>query len=188
MDLKQMEADVLQYCKDMGWYDEDVPFEQAMALLHEEAAEAGAAWRKHGLRDVTYDDHPEINPGGVACSVIVKPEGVGSELADVLIRALDDSTRYELGLADLITSRAGRFGLREEFLVNINTLHVLIARASMAWDAEPDFFYRPAGCVADVVRFTMQLAEHYGIDLEAEYRRKMAYNRTREYRHGGKRA
>jgi NTP pyrophosphatase (non-canonical NTP hydrolase) len=192
VDLETMEAEVLQYCKDMGWYDEDVPFEQAMALLHEEAAEAGSAWRRWGLRDATREDHPEINPGGVACSVIVKPEGVGSEFADILIRALDDSTRYNLRLADLIVSRGGRFGLREEFLVNINILHGLIARASMAWDAlmseGPDHFYQPGPCVADVVRFTMQLAEHYGIDLEAEYARKMAYNRTREYRHGGKRA
>lgn len=185
MDLKQMEADVLQYCKDMGWYDEDVPFEQAMALLHEEAAEAGAAWRKWGLADRT---QTMVFTAGLALGEAAhpKPEGVGSEFADVLIRALDDSTRYKLGLADLITSREGRFGLREEFLVNIDTLHMLIARASMAWD--PDFFYESAACVADVVRFTMQLCEHYGIDLEAEYARKMAYNKTREYRHGGKKA
>ena len=181
MDLKLMEAEVLQYCKDMGWYDEDVPFEQAMALLHEEAAEAGAAWRKHGLEDMT-EELRGYQHG------LPKPEGVGSEFADILIRALDDSTRYDLGLADLIVSRGGRFGLAEEFLVNINTLHGLIARASMAWDARPDHFYQPGPCVADVVRFTMQLCERYGIDLAAEYARKMAYNKTREYRHGDKRA
>jgi NTP pyrophosphatase (non-canonical NTP hydrolase) len=197
MDLETMEAEVLQYCKDMGWYEEEVPFEQAMALLHEEAAEAGAAWRKHGLEDMTAERGPAIVDGAdpgqkpglyVKGYGLPKPEGVGSEFADILIRALDDSTRYNLGLADLIVSRGGRFGLREEFLSNINILHGLIARASMAWDAQPDHFYQPGPCVADVVRFTMQLAEHYGIDLAAEYARKMAYNRTREYRHGGKRA
>jgi hypothetical protein len=184
MDLKLMEAEVLQYCKDMGWYDQEVPFETAMALLHEEAAEAGAAWRGWGLEDRTVV--VTVPAGEIA--PVPKPEGVGSEFADILIRALDDSTRYDLGLADLIVSRGGRFGLAEEFLVNINTLHGLIARASMAWDARPDHFYQPGPCVADVVRFTMQLCERYGIDLAAEYARKMAYNKTREYRHGDKRA
>jgi hypothetical protein len=30
------------------------------------------------------------------------------------------------------------------------------------------------------------IARTYGIDLEAEYVRKMAYNRTRPYQHGGR--
>lgn len=173
MDLEKMEAEVLAYCKDKGWYEEDVPFEVAMALLHEEAAEAGSAWRKWGLEDAT-----EIR----------KPEGVGSEFADILIRALDDSTRYGLDLPGLVASRGGRFGTHDHFLVNINVLHALIARASMAWDAQPDHFYKPGPCVADVVRFTMQLCELYGIDLEAEYTRKMKYNWTRPHRHGDRRA
>lgn len=182
MDLGKMETEVLQYCRDMGWYDEDVPFEVAMALLHEEAAEAGAAWRKHGLEDFTAPES-EAMPG-----FLPKPEGVGSEFADILIRALDDSTRYGLNLAALIPARAGRFGTHDHFLVNINVLHGLIARTSMAWDARPDYFYQPDTSLADVVVFTMQLAALYGIDLEAEYERKMGYNKTRPYRHGDKRA
>lgn len=182
MDLEKMEAEVLQYCRDKGWYDEEVPFEVAMALLHEEAAEAGAAWRKHGLEDRTAPES-EAMPGFVP-----KPEGVGSEFADVLIRALDDSGRYGLNLPALVPSRTGRFGVHEHFLTNINVLHGLIARTSMAWDSGPDRFHKPDTSLADVVVFTMQLAGMYGIDLEAEYERKMAYNRTRSYRHGDRRA
>lgn len=197
MDLGKMEAEVLQYCKDMGWYDEDVPFEVAMALLHEEAAEAGAAWRKHGLEDMTAERGPAIVDGAdpgqrpglyVKGHELPKPEGVGSEFADILIRALDDSTRYGLNLAALIPARTGRFGTHDHFLTNINVLHGLIARTSMAWDATPDYFHRPDTSLADVVVFTGQLAVLYGIDLEAEYERKMAYNKTRPYRHGDKRA
>jgi NTP pyrophosphatase (non-canonical NTP hydrolase) len=186
VDLVKMEADVLQYCHDMGWYDEDVPFEDAMALLHEEAAEAGSAWRKWGLEDHTgagADPMPGFTP-----AFVLKPEGVGSEFADILIRALDDSTRYGLNLAERIPARAGMFGTSDRFLTNINVLHGLIARTSMAWDARPDYFYKPDNSLADVVRFTMQLCGLYGVDLEAEYERKMQYNRTRPYRHGDKRA
>lgn len=42
--------------------------------------------------------------------------------------------------------------------------------------------------VADVVIRCLDLAEEYGIDLEAEVIRKMIFNETRLARHGGKRA
>lgn len=40
--------------------------------------------------------------------------------------------------------------------------------------------------LADVLIRTIDTAYWHGIDLGAEYERKMAYNRTRPYRHGGK--
>ena len=36
------------------------------------------------------------------------------------------------------------------------------------------------------VRDNQDDCARYGVDLEAEYERKIAYNRTREFRHGGK--
>ena len=39
---------------------------------------------------------------------------------------------------------------------------------------------------ADVLIRLLDMCDVYGVDLEAEYVRKMAYNRTRGYRHGGK--
>ena len=104
-----MTQEVMEWCHSKGWYDNPVSFLEAMALLHTEVSEAVEAWRKWGTDDAT---DPTIEP-----NLIHKPEGIGSEFADVLIRRLDD---------------CGRFG----------------------------------------------------IDLEAEYHRKMAYNRTRPYRHG----
>lgn len=82
-----------------------------MALLHEEVSEAGSAWRKHGLDDQTSPIHP-------SAFSVPKPEGVGSEFADILIRLLDD-------------------------------------------------------------------CERFGVHLYTEYERKMEYNRTRPFRHGG---
>jgi NTP pyrophosphatase (non-canonical NTP hydrolase) len=113
--LREMQAEIVAVCQDRGWYDQPVSFGEAMALLHSEVSEALEAWRLWGLGDGTAGS--AITPGGDQGA---KPEGVGSEFADVLIRLLDDCARF-------------------------------------------------------------------GIDLDAEYERKLAYNRTRPYRHGGKR-
>ena len=64
-----------------GWFDSDRTFGDDMALLHSEVSEAFEAFRKHGTEDVTLSDG---NSGGFT----PKPEGVGSELADVLVRIL----------------------------------------------------------------------------------------------------
>lgn len=112
MNLAEMTAEVERVNRDLGWHDVDVSFGDLIALAHSELSEALEAFRDHGLGDMT----------GIysACSGNPKPEGVGSELTDVLIRLLDMCGRY-------------------------------------------------------------------GIDLESEYRRKVDFNKTRPYRHGGKR-
>ncbi len=110
-----MTQEVVDWCKSKGWYDKESSFLEHMALLHSEVSEAVEVWRLWGLEDATdlRSEQDELD------GAWPKPEGVGSELADVFIRLLDDCGRY-------------------------------------------------------------------GIDLEAEYERKMRYNRTRAYRHGGK--
>lgn len=40
--------------------------------------------------------------------------------------------------------------------------------------------------LADVLIRLLDMADVFGIDLEAEYRRKIAYNRGREFQHGGR--
>lgn len=48
---------------------------------------------------------------------------------------------------------------------------------------------KPAGVgseFADVLIRLLDTADILGIDLEAEYERKLAYNRTRPYQHGGR--
>lgn len=181
--LKDMEAEVREYCVAKGWYDDEVSVPVALALLHEEVSEAGHAWRDWGFDDATIGisaEHPEGHWNA-------KPRGWGSELADVVIRVLDYSGRYDLGIPALMERRRGSYGLVEEALVNINILHDMISRVSMAWDAEPAAGDLAAG-LANVLALTFQLARRTGVGIPFEYERKMQYNHTRDYRHGHRRA
>ena len=121
--LSDMAEEVYEINLQLGWQPSANTFGDCMALLHSEVSEALEAFRKHDLEDATRPicGWAAAHPGEVCAEHgPSKPEGVGSEFADVLIRLLDD-------------------------------------------------------------------CKMYGIDLQAEYERKIAYNRTRQWRHGGKR-
>jgi hypothetical protein len=114
-----------------------------------------------------------------------KPQGVGSEFADILIRLLDDDARFGLGLIPAFRAYKGLRATHEHFLCNVNALHVLIARASEC-HAAGDGSHVEA--LAAVWAYLMQLCNLHGVNLQFEYRRKMDYNHTRPYQHGGRRA
>lgn len=165
-----------------------------IALLHTEVAEAVEAYRDHRLADATGPDTPVYatdedsmgnypqqgwQPG--------KPEGVGSEFADILIRLLDTSDvfsfevsdpDFELGdIADLYPMLSDP-GLPElvTFADDMAWLH---RRIDQVWT---DATIAPAWAL----RALVTVARKYGIDMDREYARKIAYNRSRAFRHGGR--
>jgi NTP pyrophosphatase (non-canonical NTP hydrolase) len=187
-DLAKMEEDVCNWCIAKGWYAPSVTgdqsgFEEHMALLHSEVGEMTDAYRRWGTDDATNTLINHQRPTGN----LPKPEGVGSEAADVLIRMLDDSRRHNLGLAVRFAAEHGRFGLGDSFIASMNTLHTLIALTAMAHDDSYTGFPECEVRFAKVLVFLLQVCEKFGIDLQAEYERKMRYNWTRAYRHGNKR-
>lgn len=117
--IPHMQGEVLANNIAHGWFDKDRTFGDDIALLHSEVSEMLEAWREHGLADVTDSIRPGPHPGELIGTAQAKPEGVGSEVADLFIRLLD-------------------------------------------------------------------FCQRYGVNLAAEYQRKMAYNKTRPHRHGGK--
>ena len=116
--LKAATEEIKANNHDKGWYDNPNGFLGDMALLHSEVSEAVDAWRVHGTADATVGS-PLLDD--MFPNTLPKPEGVGSEFADIFIRLLDDCYLHD-------------------------------------------------------------------IDLVTEVLRKMAFNRSRPYRHGGKRA
>jgi NTP pyrophosphatase (non-canonical NTP hydrolase) len=114
--LKDMQARVREINLVNGWFDPDKPrsFGDDIALLHSEVSEAYEAYRDWGLEDKTRGPirgcPSEAPVDGDTCihgqewnvctanSPLQKPEGVGSELADVLVRLLDTCERYGIDL------------------------------------------------------------------------------------------
>lgn len=86
--LADMTAEVVANNKAKGWHDNPPSLPEAMMMLVTEAAEAVEVWRVHGTADPT-----RWEPGCPG-----KPEGLGSELADIFIRLLDDCYLFGIDL------------------------------------------------------------------------------------------
>lgn len=103
--LAALQKRVVQIAKDKGWYDGDGAkdkrsFAECIAMIHSEASEALEAWRKWGFADATAHSvppHLASQPAGSPGS-LPKPEGVGSEMADIIIRVLDNCDRFDIDI------------------------------------------------------------------------------------------
>lgn len=172
--LRDLQRDVHDVNVANGWHDEDRTQGEDRSLIHSEIAEALEAYRDHGYVDMTEalcGRHEKQNGTRHLC----KPEGIASELADVVIRLLDTLDRrgaqpywLDMPLDAVIPFRvtSARCG---DWL---DTMHAATARE----DHEL------------LIRTLVGAAEFLvDVDLEQEIVRKIAYNATRGHKHGGKR-
>ena len=197
MNLRELQKEAHAIAKEHGWWDQERTFGDLIALVHSELSEALEAYREWGLRSVISATAPndrtyryfDINlshPKGE------NPEGVASELADLVIRVADMAEWYGVeNLQEWIDS------LRESDLSGITTFgewitccHLLASKAmeQLHEDAnDPEHGTKMAfGRLGSLVILIQRMAAHYGIDLDAAIEAKMEYNRSRSYRHGGK--
>lgn len=96
--LRGMDERVYQVNVANGWFDEDRTVGDDVALLHSEVSEMFEAWREHGLADATKPLRNSYT-GEIDPSKLPKPEGFGSEAADILIRLLDTCHRRGVDLS-----------------------------------------------------------------------------------------
>lgn len=173
-----------------------------VALLHTEVAEATEAYRDHRLRDATKQPEPIFRDREipkirkddvyVTTRVVVghrpaKPEGVGSEFADMVIRLLDTGDVFDFAVADPDSELDDVADLDPR--VSDPKLPALVTFGDhMAWLSRRinHMWTETSVAPAWALRAVVTVARKYAIDLDAECARKMAYNRTRSFRHGGR--
>lgn len=113
--LKEMQAEIREVNEANGWFESDRTVGDDVALLHSEVSEVFEAYRDGGLPDQT--GYHVIIPSSLVAEIgdvakarqiyleveeaegrSPKPEGFGSECADVLIRLLDTCERRGVDL------------------------------------------------------------------------------------------
>ncbi len=183
--LRDMVAEVREVNTALGWRTDRNSFGNYIALLHNEIGKATQAYRKHRTADATRPVCGRAANGEEPCPEHgpSKPEGVGSELADVLIRQLDTCDDLDFHVWDLDMALADVPPFDKALIAVTHELNTF--GDWMAWLHRHVGKFHDSTDGAPLLRALVTVAEQFGIDLTAEYQRKIAYNRTREWQHGG---
>jgi hypothetical protein len=147
-----------------GWWDDGIasrPIEDIINNFHAEVSEAWEEYRA-GRMSTWYAD-----PQAVLAGKLPKPEGFYVELADLLIRIADAAGAHRISCEEPVCQP-----LFQSVSRNVLFIHGDIQKFHFA----------------NLVGDCFGLAAQHNHDLWATIREKLAYNATRPYRHGGKRA
>lgn len=211
IDFAQIAKEAHTTALEKGWYDLDEQgkakprdFDEVCALFHSEISEAVEELRKpsslqrpsgiYFFPDV--DDNPAKHPfePPKEDGHLLKPEGVAVELADLIIRLGDSASAW--GCADLVASDLQSTNVSKPvaskkpvgLMANLHQhVSVLYERLVMR-----DIAQKPLGdcivslSIAHTVAITQMLCFQFGWDLKRALMLKLAYNKTRPPRHGGK--
>jgi NTP pyrophosphatase (non-canonical NTP hydrolase) len=158
-----------------GWRSGNNTFGDYIALIISELGEAVDAYRSHKLDWYTNTDG--------------KPDDVASEFADVWIRTLDMADVLQIPFPPAWKTLE-KFG-RVSPPAHIETFcdHIAwLARAVtfLGGNLENKLLEYRGPELRMFISKLLYVCDYYGVNLEAEYTRKMAFNRTRPFQHGGK--
>ena len=168
--IEQFAQEVHALAVEKGWWDKKRPIEDTFVMLHCELSEAIEEYRNgHGLTEIYYSEDG-------------KPEGVPIELADVVIRALDAAMEY----GDYVFTPINTHKNYASFGAFIEALHEDTVSTKCGV-----YLFKTSGIknygYSVLLAHIKQWFDANGMDLWRVCRMKHEYNKTRPYRHGGKR-
>lgn len=197
LDLNAFAKEVHAVSVEHGWWEgeENNDIDTKIALIHAEWSEALEEYRA-GRPMVWYKcrEGGEVAPvcvenaclewvhgDCIECSRNSKPEGIAVELVDGCLRVLDLVAARELNVKATVYSECKRSTLPQL----VAHLHKLTAKGGCYienWDVE-----KAAVVLMACIRNVKDWLDVQGVDFEELMRIKHEYNKTRSYRHGGKR-
>jgi hypothetical protein len=164
-----------------GWWESgDRPVDEVHVLIHSEISEAVEHYRS-GAMKVFYQ------PNG-------KPDGFGIEIADVAIRAADALGRqgHKSRMTDKdveeVCDRVSRPDPDINIMTLVNGLHDLVCSVCHAYRPPPKNNLLYCEGLETVIWSCWGICKFMDMDFESLVTEKLAYNKTRPYRHGGKKA
>ena len=182
MNLAELQREAHAIAKDHGWWDEPRTFGDLIALVHSELSR-------------TYQEYRNVRLEGSQPPYDGEGDGVAGLLADVVTRVADMAEWFKIDLAQALEEDEDlgdekQAYLQERLSGNLDSFGEWIA-AIHEDVGDAGYHQRNRGDnlgshLVSVIWMVQEMAAHYGIDLDAAIEAKMAYNRGRSYRHGGK--
>lgn len=212
MDYQKIVEDSVRIARDKGWLDKPRTLAQSINLLHSEPSEALEDFRVHrGVNETFYEveyvlPHQEENGtwsegvGKVTLSETnfsefaqgvtlkkVKPCGIPSEMADIIIRIAQECGVREWPLPEVVAlmSLSVGEGVLSDFNESLARIHLAISKCFQAC-LSPEDDVAPVYYLAVAVKTVEAFCEKNGIDLQKALDEKQACNEKREFRHGNK--
>lgn len=182
-----------------GWWENERTFAEVVSLFHSELSEALEEFRAKrpmmyfpckSTGNLCVDDRKNEN---LTCGSrhencrSEKPEGIAVELVDCVIRILDFLGHENINIDDLMKEceQCAIICAKAPLSEAIADLHYLISYSYRSYNYKSDANERNEYlCVA--IGYIRRWLELHGENMEKIMLIKHEYNRTREYRHGGK--
>jgi len=211
MNLNRMAKEIHQNAVEHGWWDGNRDGDEIISLIHSEWSEALEEYRSHkpmvycgststdcetapATGTVEVDGEDYATPCATCESTHKKPEGIAVELIDGCIRILDLFGKYEyqsISATFIELERRSRDTFKNLHKGTpaptvIAMLHQMTSSAHQLAQMRGGFTQTAFAPLEAAIGMACAWIRMQGCDPEAILREKHSYNRTRPYKHGGK--